>query len=345
MTTEILAVPTTGIETHADIDAVYLSGPMTGLPYYNYPAFFAAAAALNDAGYRTYNPAASHGLDASACPTGTEKVEGFDARAAFAEYAAFITGRADAVAVLPGWEKSKGARAEVALASAIDLPIICALTGEVIEVDIYAERIEDEAARAACMDRHPAGSRRPSIPILTAVPDPEPAAESVVTTPRPTPRGGGEVRTVSRTGGQKGVKEAQASLIPPGPLGELAVLFSRAATAKYKDGPDGSPNWKRGFNWSLSYDSLRRHLDAWWSRTEDHDPEMGVKHIICVAWHAFVLAWFMENRPDFDDRPNGVDGAGETYTGALPTPQWILDIVQASDESTGAVPAATGSEQ
>ncbi|GAB2733610.1 dATP/dGTP diphosphohydrolase domain-containing protein [Nocardioides pakistanensis] len=129
----------------------------------------------------------------------------------------------------------------------------------------------------------------------------------------------GEIRTTSATGGQKGAKEAQFALIPPGPLWELAVLYGRGAV-KYE--PD---NWKRGYPWSLSYDALKRHLDLWWSRTEDYDPEMGVKHLINVAWHAFNLAWMMENQPDFDDRPNGVGGVGEKYDGALPTPQWILD--------------------
>lgn len=36
---------------------IYLCGPMTGLPEYNYPAFHAAAAELRAQGWRVVNPA------------------------------------------------------------------------------------------------------------------------------------------------------------------------------------------------------------------------------------------------------------------------------------------------
>lgn len=36
---------------------IYISGPMTGLSEYNYPAFHAAAQALREAGYHVTNPA------------------------------------------------------------------------------------------------------------------------------------------------------------------------------------------------------------------------------------------------------------------------------------------------
>lgn len=36
---------------------VYIAGPMTGLPEYNFPAFHAAAKAWRDAGWEVLNPA------------------------------------------------------------------------------------------------------------------------------------------------------------------------------------------------------------------------------------------------------------------------------------------------
>jgi hypothetical protein len=119
-----------------------------------------------------------------------------------------------------------------------------------------------------------------------------------------------EVRTTSSTGGQKGTKEARYDLIPPGPLHELAILYGRGAE-KYED-----DNWKKGYDYSLSYAALMRHLQLWWSREEDYDVEMGTKHLINVAWHAFNLAWMMENQQGFDNRPDGVNHSGEKYEGA-----------------------------
>ncbi|KQP62944.1 dATP/dGTP diphosphohydrolase domain-containing protein [Nocardioides sp. Leaf285] len=284
---------------HDDVHAVYLAGPMTGIPAFNYPAFMNAAAALEGVGYAVFNPATHTGLDTRGL-TGNEAADhpslrGLDRRVAFLAYTQFILAEADAVAVLPGWETSKGARAEVALALAAGLLIIDAMTGERTEVDLRAA--EPQTPRCA--------SQRPValVPAITAARRSE----------------SGEVRITSATGGQKGQKEAAFDLIPAGVLRELAVLFGRG-NLKYPPGPDGTPNWKAGYPWSLTKAALDRHINTFWSREEDYDAEMGVKHVVNAIWHLIVLAWFMENRPEFDDRPRA-----ETYVGALPTPQWLLD--------------------
>lgn len=93
----------------------YLSGPMTGLPEFNYPAFHAAALRLRARGWRVYNPA-EHNWSPG--------VEPFPLRAAFAEYCRFICLEADAVIVLPGWEASAGARVEVDLARRCEIAVI-----------------------------------------------------------------------------------------------------------------------------------------------------------------------------------------------------------------------------
>lgn len=95
--------------------AAYLSGPMTGLPDFNYPAFHAAAAALRARGWRVFNPAENNW---------SPGVEPFPLRAAFAEYCRFICLEADAVIVLPGWDGSPGARVEVALAERCEIAVV-----------------------------------------------------------------------------------------------------------------------------------------------------------------------------------------------------------------------------
>lgn len=118
-----------------------------------------------------------------------------------------------------------------------------------------------------------------------------------------------EIRSVSTTGGEKGVKPERLSLIPVGPLLELARLYGVGA-AKYDD-----HNWRRGYEFSKSYDALCRHLLQWWDG-EDIDPEMGTSHLAAVAWHAFTLLYFLEHHPEFDDRP----GAGPLKLGVPEAP-------------------------
>ena len=90
---------------------LYIAGPMTGLPEFNYPAFFAAAERLTAAGYVTINPA---------------RVEGREHCKGWADYmrAALIdVCNADGLALLPVWEASRGACLEVHVGQALDLPI------------------------------------------------------------------------------------------------------------------------------------------------------------------------------------------------------------------------------
>lgn len=100
---------------------VYLSGPMTGLPENNYPAFRRAAQSLRGEGFHVYDPSEWCEVD-----------QEFDLRAAFKDYTHWIIDHADAVVVLPGHEDSKGARAETALAHAIGKPVLT-LLGAILE--------------------------------------------------------------------------------------------------------------------------------------------------------------------------------------------------------------------
>lgn len=109
---------------------IYLAGPMRGIPLFNFPAFNAAAKALRDLGHEVFNPAERdnehHGTDISAGNlTGSEEEakekHGFSLRDALAADMEFICRHADAIALLPGWRQSTGAKAEHAAASALGL--------------------------------------------------------------------------------------------------------------------------------------------------------------------------------------------------------------------------------
>jgi hypothetical protein len=93
---------------------VYIAGPMTGLPGFNYPAFYDAAVRLSRAGHEPFNPANIEALN----DTGEPKPWDWYMRHALANLI-----WADGVALLPGWESSKGATLEhhVALQLGLDV--------------------------------------------------------------------------------------------------------------------------------------------------------------------------------------------------------------------------------
>ena len=87
---------------------VYIAGPMSGLPEFNYPAFHAAAEALAKRGFVELSP------------TQNDTTLSWDF---YLRRSIRMVTEADAVCLLPGWYQSKGARLEVSLAEALGLDI------------------------------------------------------------------------------------------------------------------------------------------------------------------------------------------------------------------------------
>ena len=116
---------------------LYLAGPMTGIPHFNFPAFDHAAADLRSKGYEVFSPAdndrALLGKDPDWVPQDSDSdgtwrtwsIPGAPSlRKMLGDDVAYICNEADGIAMLPGWESSTGARAEHALAVALRLEII-----------------------------------------------------------------------------------------------------------------------------------------------------------------------------------------------------------------------------
>jgi hypothetical protein len=101
---------------------------MSGLPRFNWDAFDAADRRLSALGWATVNPAEIdriHGVD----PDRPEEFSEGKYREMLGHDLAEIT-RCDAIAMLPGWRKSRGARIEHALAETLKLRVLDAETGE-----------------------------------------------------------------------------------------------------------------------------------------------------------------------------------------------------------------------
>ena len=114
---------------------VYLAGPMSGLPEFGFPAFFEAEARFVLNGWEVLSPAR---LDVEA---------GFDPKCDEAMPAEFYMRRdlpaligCDAIALLPGWRRSRGAQNELAVARMCGLVVLDAETmAPLAEESILAE--------------------------------------------------------------------------------------------------------------------------------------------------------------------------------------------------------------
>lgn len=98
---------------------VYVAGPMTGHPGLNFPAFHAAAVALRIVGHEVVNPAEINtdpGAEWTVCMR--------------ADIRELVT--CDAIALLPGWEQSRGASLEHHIAHVLGMRIhdVADLIGE-----------------------------------------------------------------------------------------------------------------------------------------------------------------------------------------------------------------------
>lgn len=94
---------------------IYISGPMTGIPDYNFPAFNAAAEEWRAKGWFIENPA----------------VKGEIENCTWEDYLRIdmiMLARSGAIAMLPGWEQSPGATFENHIMQTLHCPVYDALS-------------------------------------------------------------------------------------------------------------------------------------------------------------------------------------------------------------------------
>lgn len=302
---------------------VYLAGPMTGIPQFNFPAFDAAAADLRRRGYDVVSPAELDEPETRALalksPDGSmgsgshngETWGDFLAR----DVKLIADEGIEAIVCLDGWQNSKGARLETFVARLAGLPILEYRQGGWLH-GVYAS---DVNAAHGWRD----GEGLDDCSYYDDVDDPEVAEVDVQVTPLVpdyfadvirvenerigenvanmlslvNEETGEERVTNDKTGGQKGRKPQRMELIPFDVLmRDVAPLYT-AGAQKYDDN-----NWRKGYDWSLSFGAMMRHAAQFWYG-EDVDEETGCSHMASVVFHALALLHFTYYYPELDDRP------------------------------------------
>ena len=138
---------------------VYLAGPMTGYPHYNLAGFTAGANQLRNAGYEVVTP-----FECNSVVWRRHHGRDFDPLVDTCDYGDPILGEmlledlaalraANLVAVLPGWEKSKGAKLEVMLAQNLGKRVMDVTSfgdlGATVQASVVVERPAESALQEA----------------------------------------------------------------------------------------------------------------------------------------------------------------------------------------------------
>lgn len=118
---------------------VYIAGPMRGLPRWNFAAFAAAKERWEAAGHHVFCPATiatalGYGSeDPAPCEPDTEVCRAHLRHVMLSDILCLTN--ADAIVLLPGWEQSRGATCELAVAQFLGLRVFDAETMELLSPD------------------------------------------------------------------------------------------------------------------------------------------------------------------------------------------------------------------
>lgn len=262
--------------------SIYIAGPMTGYPNYNFAAFDKARDKLNAEGWTVVSPAdidRENGFDALKSDDPEIVTKEFMKRAMRADLDALQ--RVDAIYMLDGWQDSKGAMAEYHVAKWRDIETIFesalflddAPQSKAIEVKSTDPKGEANVAKPAFRDVDIYGKEIKDSSGYKPVINP--------TDPK----------------GEAGSKKAPMWLLPPFALEETAWVHG-LGSAKY-----GPWNWVKTKVCASTYISaIMRHLMAWHKR-QDNDDESGKSHLAHIAACVNILMDAQHKGCLDDDRP------------------------------------------
>ena len=253
--------------------SIYVCGPMISHPDdFNFPAFFKASEELEKQGYEAINPASID--EAAGFPL--ERLKQLSP----AEFQEFLKGAVkrdldaiqtcQAIAMLPGWESSKGATAELAVAKWLGLDVIY-LKGEATTEPPLPYNSDERAEWNNDCGKIDMGDYSSTSTAQYAPDDPKGAA---------------------------GALKAPMDLLPSDALLETARAMGHGA-AKY-----GRWNFIEAKVCAHTYvAAIGRHWAAY-AGGENKDKESGIHHLAHLAANAYILMTATKKGTLNDDRPN-----------------------------------------
>lgn len=272
---------------------LYLAGPMTGHKDFNFPAFMRYAELLREKGHEVVNPAEEslklHGIEWKGSLTIAE-TEAL-ASTPWEEYLQKDLEAIDtveAVAILPGWDMSKGATREVNHALDNGKPLYHAVmlastdpatTEMALYTGLVSQTIEERTVTETFVGEM--GETSEGFEFYADNPERQRAITGAVKDNR---------------------SKARVDLIPSSALIGASVVLGYGAN-KYKP-----HNWRLGLSWTQTFASLQRHLLAF-NDGEDIDPESGLPHIDHAMCQLLFLSHYFHTGEGEDDRFTSADPA------------------------------------
>ena len=133
---ELMSIRVSG-NTFQAARRVYIAGPMTSYPEFNFPAFFDAEERWSQAGWLVTNPARID-VDAGFDPVN----HAADTLESYMKRDLPEVALCDAIALLPGWQKSTGAPRELQVARWCGLEVYDAVTMELLPEETILEEAQ-----------------------------------------------------------------------------------------------------------------------------------------------------------------------------------------------------------
>jgi hypothetical protein len=291
------------------VKRIYIAGPMRGIPLHNFPAFDRARDFFRSAGFEVYSPAdidRAHGINELTwddnAPDAQERLRELAKR----DFEALI--QCDAIALLPGWERSRGVKWEKPLAEFLKLEIYCAATG--IRMNAPGRVLVNPGP-------HPTYLRQGE---TLSAPAPEPVYSALAGEQFREIRAAG---VVVKDSGQRQefasgmVRDTQENKVDyerifDGPMADRWAAHVTAGALKYPDVAPGEPNWMKanGDEELIRFrKSATRHFRQWLRGDVDEDHAAAV--LFNINGYEYVMERTMhralEERHGIaasDDRPS-----------------------------------------